>query len=43
MREANGPAMEPISNTAHLLQPLIDRAVLPQCPDLIHERDAEFP
>ena len=27
MREANGPAMEPISNTAHLLQPMIDRAV----------------
>ena len=27
MREASGPAMEPLPVTAHLLQPVIERAV----------------
>jgi long-chain acyl-CoA synthetase len=43
MREANGPAMEPISNTAHLLQPMIDRAFRdPGWPVAAYREDDHF-
>ena len=43
MREANGPAMEPIPNTAHLLQPMIERAFRdPGWPVAAYREDDHF-